>query len=153
MTRRPSTGRRRAGFTMLESLVVLAILALVAGIATQLLRPPSAKLRVEAGARALCATLRATRSRAIATNSEAAVVIDLDRKTYSSPIAGEGALPGDSAITLNFANSQRLGASRGAIAFFPDGSSTGGDVTLEGAGARATVAVNWLTGEASCAPG
>jgi general secretion pathway protein H len=143
--------RRDAGFTMLESLVVLAIVALVAGMSTQLLRPPSAKLRVEAASRALCATLRATRSRAIATNSDAAVVIDLDRKTYSSPIAGEGALPREAALTLNVAYSQRVGANSGAITFFPDGGSTGGDVTLEGAGWRAKIVVNWLTGDATCA--
>ena len=153
MTRRTLIHPRRAGFTMLESLVVLAIIALVAGMSTQLLRPPSAKLRLEAGARALCGTLRAARSRAIATNSDISVIIDLDRKTYASPIAGEGALPGDAALTLNVANSQRAGARSGAIAFFPDGSSTGGDVTLESAGARAKIAVNWLTGEATCAAG
>lgn len=151
--RRGFRKRRDAGFTMLESLVVLAIIALVASMSTQLLRPPSAKLRVEAAARGLCATLRAARSRAIATNSDLAVVIDLDRKTYASPIAGESAFPSDAALTLNVAHSQRIGARSGSIAFFPDGGSTGGDVTLEGAGARRTIAVNWLTGEASCATG
>lgn len=153
MMRRGFRKRRGAGFTMLESLVVLAIVALVAGMSSQLLRPPSGKLRIEAASRALCATLRATRSRAIATNGDASVVIDLERKTYMSPIAGEGVLPQDAALSVSVANSQRLTATQGAIAFFPDGSSTGGDVTLEGAGARATIGVNWLTGEATCAVG
>lgn len=151
--RRASVKRSDAGFSMLESLVILAIIALVAGMSTQLLRPPSAKLRVEAAARALCATLRAARSRAVATNRDMSVIIDLDRKTYWSPIAGESALPSDAALTLNVANTQQLSARSGAIAFFPDGSSTGGDLTLEGAGARTKISVNWLTGEAICAAG
>lgn len=142
---------RRAGFTMLESLVVLALITLVAGMASQLLRPPSARLRLESATRSFCATLRATRARAIATNSEASVVIDLFDKTYASPVGGVGRFPLDASLTLDIANTQRLSEHAGAIAFFPDGTSTGGDLTAQMPEARATIAVNWLTGEASCA--
>ena len=144
---------RSAGFTLLESLVVLGLIALLVGMSAQLLRPPSGRLRLESASRSLCATLRTTRARAIATNSEAAVVIDLDRKSYASPVGGEGRLPAEADIVLDVANSQRLSARSGAIAFFPDGSSTGGDITLQTPGARATIGVNWLTGIAKCALG
>ncbi len=147
--RRPP--RRRAGFTLLESLVVLALMALFAGMATQLLRPPSERLRLESATRALCASLRATRARAIATNAEAAVLFDLDSKSYASPVGGEGKLPADAQIFLEIAHTQRLTDRVGAIAFFADGTSTGGDVTLVTPQARATIGVNWLTGEATCA--
>ncbi len=145
--------RARAGFTMLESLVVLALLSLVVGMSSQLLRPPSGRLRLESATRSFCATLRATRSRAIATNAEAAVVIDLDRKSYASPVGGESLLPAEAQIALDVASAQRLSERRAAIAFFPDGTSTGGDVTLLTPDARATIGVNWLTGEARCALG
>ena len=145
--------RARAGFTMLESLVVLALLSLVIGMASQLLRPPSGRLRLESATRSFCATLRATRSRAIATNAEVAVVIDLDRKSYASPVGGEGILPAEAHISLDVASTQRLSERSAAIAFFPDGTSTGGDVTLLTPDARATIGVNWLTGEARCALG
>lgn len=150
MARLRSSLRPRAGFTMLESLVVLALVALLAGMSAQLLRPPSGRLRLESATRSLCATLRATRSRAIAANGEAAVVIDLLSKSYASPVGGEGKLPAEALITLDIANTQRLSARAGAIAFFPDGASTGGDITLQTPDARATIAVNWLTGEAKC---
>ncbi|MGA2795048.1 MAG: prepilin-type N-terminal cleavage/methylation domain-containing protein [Roseiarcus sp.] len=65
--RRRARGNPRAGFTLIEMLAVLAIVALIAGLSTQLARPPVPRLRVEAAARALCATARATRMRAIAT--------------------------------------------------------------------------------------
>ncbi len=136
---------------MLESLVVLALVALLAGMSSQLLRPPSARLRRESATRSFCATLRATRARAIATNSEAAVVVDLFSKTYASPVGGVGRFPAEAVLTLDVANTQHLSEREGAIAFFPDGASTGGDMTLQLPEARATVAVNWLTGEASCA--
>ena len=152
MMRRPR--RRagpRAGFTMLETIVVLAIVSLAVGMGTQLLRPPSGKLKLESATRAFCATLRATRSRAIATNMETAVVIDLLDKSYASPVGAVGRLPAEAEISLDIANTQRLSERSGAISFFPDGTSTGGDVTVLTSTARATIGVNWLTGEARCA--
>ncbi len=140
----------RAGFTLLETLAALALLALVMGATTQLLRPPSDKLRVESAARALCGALRVTHTRAMATNSEMEVGVDLRRKVFVSPVAGESALPHDAAIKLNIARQQQLSGDSGAIKFFPDGTSTGVDVSIELPGGRAAITVNWLTGEASC---
>jgi general secretion pathway protein H len=151
--RRRPRARRNAGFTMLESLVVLALVALMAGMSSQLLRAPSGRLRLESATRAFCATLRATRSRAIGTNAETVVVVDLYRKSYSSPVGGDGVFPPEAVISLDIANNQRLSEASGAIAFFPDGSSTGGDMTLQMPEARATIGVNWLTGEAKCTLG
>ncbi|PPD46280.1 MAG: general secretion pathway protein GspH [Methylocystis sp.] len=142
--------RRRAGVTLLEALVALALVALMAGMASQLLRPPSPRLRLESATRAFCATLRATRARAIATNAEALVVVDLYRKTYASPVGAEGRLPTEAQIALDVASMQRGSETTGSIAFFPDGSSTGGDMQMTTPEARATIGVNWLTGEASC---
>ncbi len=140
----------RAGFTLIEMLVVLAILALVAGMSSQLTRPASPKLRVEAAARALCAAARATRVRAIATNQEVSLFIDVGRKKFYSPVVAETSLPSEARINLSVAGGQRQGPTGGAITFFPTGGSTGGDVSIEFAGARATVGVNWLTGETRC---
>lgn len=148
--RLPRRLRRRAGVTMLESLVALALVALIAGMSSQLLRPPSNRLRLESATRAFCATLRATRSRAIATNSEALVVVDLRRKTYSSPVGADGQFPAEAQIAMDVASVQQVSDSKGAVTFFPDGSSTGGDMRIETPDARATIGVNWLTGEASC---
>jgi general secretion pathway protein H len=154
MKRRAHSRRRaRAGFTLLETIVVLALIGLLAGMSSQLLRPPSERLRLESASRALCATLRATRARAIATNAETAVVVDVFNKTYQSPASAPGKLPADAAITFDVASTQRLSAATGAITFFPDGSSTGGDIVLQTPGARASIGVNWLTGGAKCVLG
>jgi general secretion pathway protein H len=121
------------------------------GSAVQLLRPPSNKLRVESATRALCSALRATHSRAIATNSEMQLAVNLARKSFASPVARESALPADAAIHVEVADNQKLDGQTAAILFFPDGTSTGGDIKIELPGVRATIGVNWLTGEASCA--
>jgi general secretion pathway protein H len=150
--RLPHTGRN-AGFTMLESLVVLSLIALLAGMSSQLLRAPSGRLRLESATRSFCATLRAARSRAIATNAETAVVVDLYNKSYSSPVGGQGVFPAESQLLLDIANTQRLSERSGAFTFFPDGTSTGGDMTLAMPEARATIGVNWLTGNTKCTLG
>ena len=54
----------------------------------------------------------------------------------------------DIAIRLTIAEPERLTPARGAFRFFPDGSSTGGDVLLALRGREARVCVNWLTGAA-----
>lgn len=151
MRRLPKERARRAGFTLLESIVVMALLALAAGMASQLLRPPSGRLRLETAIRTFCSTLRAARARAIATNGEASVVVDLFSKTYASPVGAPGGFPPEAAISLDVANTQQLSPRSGAIAFFPDGASTGADMTVQTPDARARIAVNWLTGEARCA--
>ena len=139
-----------AGFSLMEMLVVLAILALVAGMASQLTRPPSAKLRVEAAARALCSAARATRARAIATNLETTLFVDLARKSFHSSVVGETLMPREAHVDLSVAGGQRQGAAGGGIVFFPTGGSSGGDISIELAGARAKVGVNWVTGATLC---
>jgi general secretion pathway protein H len=141
---------RRAGFTMLESLVALALVAMAAGMGAQLLRPPSCRLKLETAARTLCATLRATRSRAIATNSEAAVVVDVYARTFVSPVGKPGVLPAEAVVTLDVAPSQQVPGRGGAVTFFPDGASTGADITVRLPDARAVIGVNWLTGATTC---
>lgn len=144
---RPGT---RGGFTMLEMLAALAILAMAGALAGGLLRRPSPRLRLEAATRAICATMRAARSRAIASNLPAAVVFDLDARSYVSPVAGLTLLPRDMNLRLDVAHDE---ASRGtaAIRFFPDGGASGGAVILELGGGRAAISVNWMTGGAECA--
>lgn len=136
-----------AGFTLIELLVVLAIMALAVSLAPALLSPGRAKVALAAGARTLAAELRAARGRAVAQDSETALTLDVDART----IAGNGAavaLP--LGVALEFTGPLGLiDGGKGSIRFFPDGSSTGGTVTLSAAGEKRMVAVHWLTGRIS----
>ena len=58
-------------------------------------------------------------------------------------------LPEKIDITLFTARSEQQSQLQGAIRFFPDGSSTGGRVTLSGDSVRFLVDVDWLTGKVS----
>jgi len=138
--------RARGGFTLLEMLAVLALISLLAGLSTQLVRPAAPRLRLEAAARGLCAALRATRARAISTNEEATLVLDLQRKTYSSPSVRETSFPAEARVQASVANGQRDFRENASLMFYPSGGSTGADITLEIGGNRATIQVNWLSG-------
>jgi general secretion pathway protein H len=136
-----------AGFTLLEMIVVLAILALAVGIAAPVLTRPSDGARLQTAASELKAALRATRAAAIATGSEATLMIDVDRKAFQSPAVPRRRIASDIDAKLTFASALRSGVPEGGFRFFPDGSSTGGDVTLSLRGRQARICVDWLTGQ------
>jgi general secretion pathway protein H len=142
--------RNSAGFTLLEMLAAMAILALAIGFSAPLLRPPPPGLQLQVLARKLCAALQTTRARAIASNTEIPFIVDLARKSFAAPGLAEAMLPADMRVDLKIAESRRRGAQMGDILFFPSGASSGGEITLSGGGRRALIDVNWLTGATRC---
>ena len=139
--------RRRspsAGFTLVELLVVMAILGLVLSLVA-VARPRASALRLDATARAMAATLRAARADAMLHGTEARVVIDAEARTYGRP-GDPRPLPADMAVDVGVAATERDRAG-GAFRFFPDGRSSGGSVTLGVQGRTVLVAVDWLTGQ------
>jgi len=136
-----------AGFTLLELLVVIAIVAFVAAVAVPRLAKPSDSMRLQATARDLVSALWLTRSMAIRGGTEAALVIDVDKHTFASPAAAMKPFASDMVAELKVAEPERLAPSRGSFRFFPDGSSTGGDVQLRLGDKAARVCVHWITGQ------
>jgi general secretion pathway protein H len=139
---------RNAGFSLLEMLVVLAILALVATVVLPTLVRPSEGLRLQASARELIAALRVARAAAISRNIETVLTVDVDRRSFASPTGASGSFAPEIAAELKVAEPERVSRSRGGLRFYPDGSSTGGDVALSLRGKQARVCVDWLTGAA-----
>jgi general secretion pathway protein H len=139
--------RSEAGFTLVEMLVVLAILALTVTFAPPLLSGGGDGLRLQTTASELATAFRATRSAAILRNTETSLVIDVDRRAFGSTVVPQRAFAPEIDAKLTFAAAARVGASGGGFQFFPDGSSTGGDVTLSLRGKQAKLCVDWLTGE------
>jgi general secretion pathway protein H len=142
------------GFTLLEMLLVLVIAATGYALVVRLTGGGVSGAELKSAARAVAAGLRDARGTAIARQEPAALVLDLEHRTIE--VSGRGrprALPERLELKLYTAQSEIVDEKRGAIRFYPDGSSTGGRVTVA-AGERALlVDVDWLTGRVSIREG
>jgi general secretion pathway protein H len=144
--------RTSAGFTLLELLLVLAILGLVAALTLPSLRRQPDKLRLEAATGTLVSALRFSRAQAIARNADVVVTMHTDRRILESSTGSAIQLDQDISVEMIFAASERRRGAAGAIRFFPDGTSSGGDILLTLNKRVARISVNWLTGEARLEP-
>lgn len=134
-----------SGFSLIEMLAALAILALATAFILPLALRPSDALRLDAAAQDLVAALRLTRAAAIAHAADAALTVDVERRTFESPAVPARSLPADLSVKLKIAEPERA-RSHGGFRFFPDGSSTGGDMVLALHGREAKICVDWLSG-------
>jgi general secretion pathway protein H len=143
-TPRPRTPT--AGFTLLEVLITLGIAALVVAIALPALRPsPVADLK--SGAQLVAAALRQTRLDAMDSGHSRALLVNTEARTLQAPGSDTPKqLPGEPGVKLSTADREMRNPHLGGIRFWPDGSATGGRVTLDKAGLSVRVDVEWLTG-------
>jgi general secretion pathway protein H len=113
-------------------IVVIAVMAMIAGLV--LIRQPwhSAGLSMEAAERAFVSALRLARSRAIAQDRSVAV------------ITGAGGFAVDGGAPVALPNHEVMSEAR--FVFMPDGGSSGATIILGSGGHRIAVTVNWLNG-------
>lgn len=142
---------RQRGFTLLEVLVTLTIL----GLATVLIvgyKPPwSRTLGIRGAAAEIAAALRLARSEAIVRNRPIRFEIDVDRHVFQIDTGPAQRLAPELKITLLAIAGERLARQVGSIRFDPDGSSSGGRISLTDGGHTIAVGVDWLNGRVSVA--
>ena len=138
----------QAGFTLLELLVVLAIIGFALSLIPGFILRDSASVAMDRAVGTVADGLRSVRSQAVLENRENLFAIDVERRQFR---AGFQAIPvqigGDIALRLVTARKELSSETSGRIRFFPDGSSTGGRIVLVNEGDRREVEVDWLTGE------
>lgn len=150
----PRLAAGEAGFTLLELIVVLAIVA-----AATLLALPSAErsrrgLTVATTAAELAATLNAARAEAVRSNREQRVTIDLAGRRFHVEGLGTGhTLPREIGVTYTVPAGEQADAGLAFFRFRPDGSSSGGEIRLATARQSARLEVDWLTGRTRIAWG
>ncbi len=148
-----ATGRsNEAGFSLVEMLVVLSILALVAALffpSLQGRREPTAL----ATAQQIQVLLQRARTDAIARGRREAIVVDLDAGTVR--YGPDHALTIPQNLDRHLLVGRELVAANGTatLLFLPDGGSSGAELTLRGHGGKAAVVtVPWLIGVPTIAP-
>jgi len=134
------------GTTLIEVLVVMAILALVAAVALPSVRLPNRAHSLRSIAADIAGRLRAARATAISENREVAFALDVESRAYA--VEGTGAaqpLPATIAISITTAREFVRDAQAVKVQFFADGTSSGGAITLTEARQSVTITIAWLT--------
>ena len=141
-----------AGFTLIELIVVLAIMGLVVALASPRLHRALPGAELAASAQELAAALRRTRARAIAQGHRAALLIDIDAARYAPAGAAGRPLPKGVEVEIETAAvALDPVARRAAMIFYADGTAAGGRIVLR-RGARAyRLDIDWLTGRIAVA--
>lgn len=141
--------QRDDGFTLVEMIVVLAIIALAGAVIVNAFGVTERQPNARDLARRIAAEAREASLMAIARGKRTELRIDMTNRSVA--IDDRPAViripPGvDLSITVAEQSVGRGGA--GGIEFYPDGSSNGGEIEI-GASPRYLVRVFWLTGEIS----
>jgi general secretion pathway protein H len=138
------------GFTLLEIILVMAIIALASVLAAAAMTGGFKGMQLKASAKELASNLRYTRTQAIATGKPQRFVIDPAKHAWQAANAHHGTIPAKLGIEFTGAREAQANgaqAGQGAIEFFPDGAATGGRIRLTAGTARWDVDVAWLTGQ------
>jgi general secretion pathway protein H len=145
---------REGGFTLLEIVCVLAIIAMLAAIALPAFPRASSRTRLEGYAIETAALLTGDRNAALRRGAHVATELNASTRTIRSGASGRALqLPKD--VGFNAVLAERCGknAAGTTIDFFPTGMSCGGSISLSRLGATFEVRVNWLTGGIDVVPG
>lgn len=138
---------RHAGFTLVELLVVLVIAVTVIGVTTVAYNKLSTSAYLKNSARHVAASLRYARNYAVAKGVDTRLQIDLNRRTYRYS-GNNGSFAFRSGVDVEVYSANFLNQTPGIaeIHFAPDGSSSGGRVSLSSRNKTYVVHVDWLTG-------
>jgi general secretion pathway protein H len=144
----PPRRGHEGGFTLLELIVALGIMALGVAVVFPYFNASRAGHQLRAAAYDIATQLRDARATAQARNVDQAFILDVgnhrmwldgtEQRRYLSPRM---------ALDVEVPSAEQLAANVVRVRFFADGSASGGKLVLRDGGRRATVTVNWLTGD------
>jgi len=143
--------KRGGGFTLVELLAVLVIGALIYAVMLGVPMRGSSMADLKAAARSLASGLRQAQTTAMSTRRDALLTLDVEAREFEVTGSAARALPRGLELKLFTAQAEVSSESRGSIRFYPDGSSTGGRITVASGERKFLVDVDWLTGRVSIA--
>jgi general secretion pathway protein H len=139
--------RKPRGVSLLEMLLVVALIAIAGMLAAMVLTGGLDGMRLRSSSKEIAAQLRYARAQAIATGQPQRFVIDPAGHHWQGPNRRQGNIPSSLGVEFTGAREAQARAGEGGILFFPDGASTGGRVQLSAKKAAWRIDVAWLTGE------
>lgn len=134
-----------AGYTLIELLVVLVVIGLVSGLAATMFPGRTSALELATAARHIAAFAEKAHADAQASNRPVVMVLDAQQhRLISSGDDQSLLLPPEAKVTI----APMLPVDRPAsILFYPDGSSSGGAITLQSGAGQTSIDIEWLSGQ------
>lgn len=142
---------RNRGFSLLELLLVLSLMALIVGVAASSISGSTRSAEIRSAGRAIAEGLRYTRSQAMVRKESLVFMVDANARVWQAADRNAVTIPDGMDLSLLTARSELTGENAGNIRFFPDGGSTGGRVTVSTGDLHWDIGVAWLTGKISIA--
>lgn len=140
-------GTHATGASLLELLVVMALIALAGMLAIAAFSGGLDGMRLRSSAKEIASQLRHIRAQAIASGREQRFEIDPAQRLWQTSMSRHGKVPNRVDVSFMGAHEAGLRPEAGAILFFEDGGSTGGHMRLQSGKAVWQIDVAWLTGE------
>jgi general secretion pathway protein H len=141
------------GFTLIEVVCVLAIIALLAAILLPEIPRSTSRARLQAYALEIATLLKSDRNAAIHQRNATATEIDaIGRSVRSGASARTIRVPTDVQFDAALARRCNQREAGSTIVFFASGMSCGGVIALTRLGVGYQIRVNWLTGGVEIVP-
>lgn len=143
------SARSIAGFTLIEMLVVLTIVALALTLVVPAVSK-STQVSMYDVVRDMQISLRQARAEAVMSQQSGLFWVDTQNHNYLDYKGKIKSFPTEINIRTSVATTEVDGTKAG-VRFFPDGSSSGGHLALSSAEGNARIEIDWLTGRVSLA--
>lgn len=139
------------GFTLVELIVVVILISLMTVLIPRYIFTGVSGADLKASSRDIAAGLRMARAEAVNTRRDTTLTLDMEKRSFTINGTQTRKLPELLEMKLVTAQSEVVNQSQASIRFFPDGSSTGGRVTVASGERKYEVDVDWLTGRVTIA--
>lgn len=142
-------GVRARGFSLLEMLVVMAIIAMITSIGALSIESMTQRAALFSTSRDMATALRRARMDAVSYGGEAALTIDMGKRLYWTGEEPPAKIPKALSVTVLTAAEAIESDALAHVVFYPDGSSNGAVITVRKARAQGggyVVRADWLTG-------
>ena len=146
-TQRLFAGRGQGGFSLIEMIAVIILIGIVMTLVSMSFSKSINSAKIRSASREVVAALRYTRGQAIVKGKQQVLLVDTENNTYQAPGKPVKELPKKMRLAIETAAGEQVSNTSGGIRFFPDGSSTGGNIRVYAGEREWRVNVAWLTGD------
>ena len=143
---------KERGFTLIELMVVFAIMALVLSIAPSAYDKMKTSMEYRDAVRGVITDMRAARQQAVLTGRDSLFALDLQTRQYGVEGGSSRSIPDNIEMRAIVADSEAKGTHFG-IRFLPSGGASGGSVdVLRNSGDGIRLRVDWFSGRVEQEP-